>query len=73
MPTRWAAVAEVAQRFGWSRNWTRDVTSAGLALLCLWAGKTLWELDDAHFVRFAAELAVTSDPPTSCSWNAAAG
>jgi integrase len=52
-----AAVAAVAERFAWSRNWTRDVTSGGLALLCLWAGKRLWELCDADFVGFAAELA----------------
>jgi len=52
-----AAVADVAERFGWSRNWTRDVTSGGLALLCLQAGKTVWELDDTDFAGFAAELA----------------
>ena len=52
-----ARVAAVARQFGWSAKWARDVTSGGLALLCLWAGKTLDELTDADFERFAAELA----------------
>jgi hypothetical protein len=28
-------VTQVAQRFGWSANWTRDVCRGALALLCL--------------------------------------
>ncbi|MPZ89679.1 MAG: hypothetical protein GEU81_16790 [Nitriliruptorales bacterium] len=60
-----AAVAEVAQRFGWSANWTRDVSSGGLALLCLWAGKTLAELGDADFAGFAAELAAAPSATAS--------
>ena len=60
-----AALADVAGRFGWSRNWTRDVTSGGLALLCLWAGKPLWELDDADFAGFAADLVACPSATTS--------
>ena len=54
---RRAAVAEVAERFGWSANWTRDVTRGGLALVCLTAGKTLGELSDDDFAAFAQALA----------------
>ena len=50
-------VTEVAQRFGWSANWTRDVTRGGLALVCLTAGKTLSELCDDDFAAFARALA----------------
>ena len=50
-------VTEVAQRFGWSANWTRDVTRGGLALVCLTAGKSLGELGDDDFAAFARALA----------------
>jgi integrase len=50
-------VAEVAQRFGWSANWTRDVCRGALALLCLTAGKTLGQLSDGDFAVFAQALA----------------
>ena len=50
-------VTEVAQRFGWSANWTRDVTRGALALVCLTAGKTLAELRDDDFAAFAQALA----------------
>ncbi len=50
-------VTEVAQRFGWSANWTRDVSRGGLALVCLSAGKTLGELSDGDFAAFAQALA----------------
>ncbi|HEV2374484.1 MAG TPA: tyrosine-type recombinase/integrase [Streptosporangiaceae bacterium] len=50
-------VAEVAQRFGWSANWTRDVSRGGLALLCLTTGKTLDQLTDGDFAAFAQALA----------------
>lgn len=56
-PDQVAAVIRVAEQFGWSRNWTRDVSRGGVALLCLWAGKPLWELDEADFAGFAADLA----------------
>jgi integrase len=49
-------LTEVARRFEWSANWTRDLT-AGLAMVCLWAGKTLGELTGSDFDHFAAELA----------------
>lgn len=61
-----ARVTEVARRFGWSANWTRDVTRGGLALMCLWARKDLRSLTDADFDAFAAEL---SAAPSAC-WNA---
>ena len=60
-----ARLAEVAARFGWSALWTRDMTSGGLALLCLWAGKTLAELRDDDFARFAAALAAASSATAS--------
>ncbi|HEY6311522.1 MAG TPA: tyrosine-type recombinase/integrase [Streptosporangiaceae bacterium] len=50
-------ITEVAQRFGWSANWTRDVTRGALALICLTAGKTLTELCDDDFAAFAQALA----------------
>jgi integrase len=50
-------VTEVAQRFGWSANWTRDVTRGALALVCLTAGKTLAGLGDDDFAAFAQALA----------------
>jgi hypothetical protein len=52
-----ARVVEVARQFGWSANWTRDVSRGGLALVCLTAGKTLTELTDADFSAFAVALA----------------
>jgi hypothetical protein len=60
-----ARLAEVAAGFGWSALWTRDMTSGGLALLCLWAGKTLAELRDDDFARFAVELAAASSASVS--------
>jgi hypothetical protein len=48
---------EVAQRFGRSANWTRDVTRGALALVCLTAGKTLSELCDDDFAASAQALA----------------
>jgi hypothetical protein len=59
-----ARVVEVADRFGWSANWTRDVSRGGLALVCLSAGKSLVELTDADFTEFAAALA---DAPTAAA------
>lgn len=50
-------VAEVAQRFGWSANWARDVSRGALALLCLTAGNTLDQLTDGDFAAFAQALA----------------
>ena len=50
-------ITEVAQQFGWSANWTRDVTRGALALVCLTAGKTLSQLCDDDFAAFAQALA----------------
>jgi site-specific recombinase XerD len=52
-----AGIVEVAERFGWSANWTRDVSRGGLSLLCLTSGKTLDELTDDDFEAFARDLA----------------
>ena len=52
-----ARVADVAGRFGWSANWTRDVSGGGLALICLTAGKSLDGLTDEDFAVFARDLA----------------
>ncbi len=49
-------VVEVARRFAWSANWTRDVTRCGLAMVCLWAGKDLDELTDADFDAFTVAV-----------------
>ena len=46
----------VADRFGWSTNWRRDLI-AGLAMICLWNGKELGELTGADFERFGIQLA----------------
>jgi site-specific recombinase XerD len=56
-------VTEVAQRFGWSANWTRDVCRGALALLCLTAGKTLSQLSDGDFAAFAQALAEAPTAP----------
>jgi site-specific recombinase XerD len=45
-------IVEVAERFGWSANWTRDVSGGGLAVMCLWSGKELDELTDDDFDAF---------------------
>ena len=34
-----ARVTEIARRYSWSANWTRDVARNALAMLCLWSGK----------------------------------
>jgi hypothetical protein len=64
LPAVWAAehhdevrrVAEVGRRFGWSANWIRQVSILALATVCLWAGKTLWELSEDDFTAVLAEL-----------------
>jgi integrase len=49
-------IVEIAGRFKWSANWTRDVSRGGLALLCLWAGKGLDELTDDDFDAFTVAI-----------------
>ncbi len=49
-------VVEVARRFGWSANWTRDVSRGGLAIMGLWAGKDLDELTDTDFDAFSVAV-----------------
>src|SRR4029450_3570772 len=49
-------VVEVGRRFGWSDNWTRDVSRGGLAIICLWAGKDLDELTDTDFDAFTVAV-----------------
>ena len=61
-----ARITAVARQFGWSANWTRDVSSGGLGLLCLWTQKTLAELTDADFAGFAAALAAAPSA-TACA------
>jgi integrase len=54
-----ARVTEIACRFAWSANWTRDVARCALAMLCLWSGKELDELSDDVFDAFTVALADT--------------
>ncbi len=49
-------VVDVARRFGWSDNWTRDVSRGGLAIMCLWAGKDLDDLTDTDFDAFTVTV-----------------
>jgi integrase len=42
-------------RFDWSGNWTKGLV-AGMAMICLWVGKTLDELGDDAFDAFVAVL-----------------
>jgi len=56
-----ARIVQVAAQFGWSANWTRDVSRGGLAVICLSAGRSLDELTDDDFAAFATQLA---DAPT---------
>lgn len=49
-------VVEVAGRFSWSANWTRDVSRGGLAVMCLWADKALDELTDDDFDAFSVAI-----------------
>lgn len=51
-----ARVADVARRFAWSANWTRDVSRSALALVCLWARTELDELTDDVFDAFSTAL-----------------
>ena len=67
-----ARVVGVAERFGWSANWTRDVSRGGLSLLCLTTAKTLDELTDDDFETFARDLAdAPSAGPQSWTHNSA--
>jgi integrase len=50
-----ARLRAVAALFGWSINWTNGLI-AGMAMICLWAAKTLDELGDADFDAFVAAL-----------------
>lgn len=61
-----ARVRDVGHRFGWSANWTTDVSRGGLALLCLWAGKSLAELDDGDFAGFIAALEASPSAGKDC-------
>jgi integrase len=54
-----ARVSEIARRYSWSANWTRDVAANALAMVCLWSGNDLDELTDAVFDAFTAALADT--------------
>jgi integrase len=54
-----ARVTDVARRYSWSANWTRDVARNALAMLCLWSGKDLDELTDDVFDAFTVALADT--------------
>ena len=54
-----ARVTEVARRYSWSANWTRDVARNALAMLCLWSGNELDGLTDDVFGTFTAALADT--------------
>ena len=49
-------VVDVAHRFGWSDNWTCDVSRGGLAIMCLWAGKDLDDLTDTDFDAFTVAV-----------------
>lgn len=57
-----ARIVEVAERFGWSGNWTRDVSRGGLSLLCLTAGKGLDELTDDDSRRSPASSPMRPAP-----------
>ena len=57
-----ARVSEIARRYSWSANWTRDVATNALAMVCLWSGNDLDELTDDVFDTFTAALA---DTPSS--------
>jgi integrase len=46
------AVAEVGRRFSWSKNWIRQVSRHSLPVVCLWAGKSLRELEEEDLVGF---------------------
>ncbi|MHB8290657.1 MAG: tyrosine-type recombinase/integrase [Acidimicrobiales bacterium] len=46
------AIAEVGRRFAWSENWIRQVSRHSLPVVCLWAGKSLYELDDEDLASF---------------------
>ena len=54
-----ARVSEIARRYSWSANWTRDVARNALAMLCLWSGNELDGLTDDVFDAFTAALADT--------------
>lgn len=64
LPAVWAAtnaadverVEAKAIEMGWSPNWTRQVVVLAMSLLCVWADKTLGQLDDDDFNAVLDEL-----------------
>ncbi|HKI39943.1 MAG TPA: tyrosine-type recombinase/integrase [Mycobacterium sp.] len=68
LPAVWAAanprdvkrVEVKALEMGWSPNWTRQVVVLAMSLVCVWAAKTLDELNDADFDAVLRELDVTA-------------
>jgi integrase len=55
-----AMAASVAERLGWSSNWTRQVIRHTAPVLCLWLGKTFTELTDDDFDTAAREAERTN-------------
>jgi hypothetical protein len=63
LPTTWTRrhpddvgrVAEVGRRFGWSSNWTRQVSVLALATMGCWAGKPLDGLTEDDFAGITAD------------------
>jgi hypothetical protein len=73
LPTTWTRrhpddagrVAEVGRRFGWSSNWTRQVSVLALATMGCWVGKPLDGLTEDDFAGIAAELEQAAHLSTS--------
>ena len=78
LPAQWcarhcgdvAAVTDAGRVLEWSESWTREVTVLCLPVMCLWAGKTLTELDGGDFDAFLVELDQVVGVSTSARYHA---
>lgn len=48
--------SQAALLLGWSANWVRQVCRHELSVICVWAAKTVGELDDNDLANFASEI-----------------
>jgi integrase len=65
-----AVAAEAGRLLGWSSNWTRQVTTLTLPILCLWAGKPLDAINDGDLDAILAELEQAAHVSASARYHA---
>ena len=64
------AVAEVGRRFSWSENWIRQVSLHTLPVVCLWAGKSLGELNEGDLSTFTSAAEASTYLSASARYHA---